>query len=274
VFAFGRECDVRDPAALTRMISTVKPDNVVYLAAITTLRESVANPRDTYDINFGGVLNVLMTLRQCRFSGRMLFISSSEVYGLLSEGDLPVSEMRLPQPRSPYAVSKVAAEALCYQWSQTEEFEVISARPFNHIGPGQSKRFAIAEFARQIAAIKLGLAEATLLVGDIDTTRDFTDVRDVAHAYAGLLDRGRNGEVYNVCSGSERSVRSLIMRMCELAEVRVELREDPGRLRASDQRRVCGSNAKLTSDVGWQPRYTTDQTLTDILSFSLATLTK
>ena len=263
----GQELDVRNAERLKDFISQVQPDQVVHLAAVTTVVESLSNPQKTYDINFGGTLNVLTALREVRFKGRMLYVGSSDVYGSISELELPVSESRALKPLSPYAVSKVAAEALCYQWSQTECFEIVSARPFNHIGPGQSERFAIADFARQIAAIRLGLAEPVIHVGDIETTRDFTDVRDVVEAYFLLLGRGRNGEIYNVCSGVERSMRSLIERMCELAVVSVELRADVARFRPSEQRRVRGCNDKLVAHTSWRPRYSLDQTLSDILSF-------
>ncbi len=267
VAATGRDADVRDLEKLRALISREQPDQVVNLAAITTLRESFQNPRDTYDINFLGTLNVLVALRDCGFSGRMLFVSSSEVYGLLNPGELPVGEDRLPRPLSPYAVAKTAAEALCYQWSQTEQFEIVTARPFNHIGPGQSERFAVADFGRQVAAIRLGKTEPVIHVGDIDTTRDFTDVRDVVSAYWLLLDQGRNGEIYNVCSGEEHSMRSLVERMCELASLKVELRPDTARFRTSEQRRVRGSKTKLGIETGWVPRIPLDQTLADILTY-------
>lgn len=267
VVATGRDVDVRNHDQLRDLIAGAQADQVVYLAAVTTLSESFEDPRATYDINFLGALNLLMTLRECNFSGRMVFVSSSEVYGLLGAHELPVAEARIPKPLSPYAVAKVAAEALCYQWSQAEKFEIIIARPFNHIGPGQSERFAIADFGRQVAAIKLGLSSPVIYVGDIDTTRDFTDVRDIASAYQRLLEHGRSGEVYNVCSGVERSIRSLVERMCDLAGVTVELRADPARMRASEQRRVRGSNEKLVMDTAWTPYFSIDRTLSDIVAF-------
>jgi GDP-4-dehydro-6-deoxy-D-mannose reductase len=263
----GREIDVCQPESLSAFIRKVQPDAVVHLAAITTLKESFADPSLTYATNFTGTLNLLSALRENHFRGRLLNVSSSEVYGLLNESDLPVTESLLTRPLSPYAVAKIASEALCYQWSQVEEFEIISARPFNHIGPGQSSRFAIADFGKQIAAIKLGLAEPVMNVGDIDTTRDFTDVRDICAAYDLILQSEKNGEIYNVCSGIERSVRSLILRMCELVDIEVELRVDSARMRLSDQRRVRGSYQKLSADTGWQPNIAIDKTLLDIVEY-------
>ncbi len=127
----------------------------------------------------------------------------------------------LPAPRNPYAVSKLAAEALCYQWTVTEGMDIVLARPFNHIGAGQSDRFVISDFARQVAQIKCGQREPVVAVGDIDVTRDFTDVGDVVQAYFALLGAGATGEAYNVCSGREQSIRSLLERLVALAGVTV-----------------------------------------------------
>lgn len=265
VVSTGREVDIRDAEQLQSLITREKPDDVVHLAAITTLRESFEKPRATYDINFGGTLNLLMALRNSGFSGHFLFVSSSEVYGLLTDADMPVAETKLTKPLSPYAVAKNASEALCYQWSQSERFKVVVARPFNHIGPGQSERFAIADFGRQIAMIKLNLAASVIRVGDINTARDFTDVRDICSAYELLLKHGHNGETYNVCSGEERTIRSLIERMCQLAGVTVEIQTDPDRFRPSEQTRVRGDNRKIIEATGWRIAYSMDQTLTGIL---------
>jgi len=274
ITAIGRDVDVCNPGSISALIRKVRPDAIVHLAAITTLKESFTDPSLTYATNFMGTLNLLSALRENHFQGRMLNVSSSEVYGLLNESDLPVTESLPTHPLSPYAVAKIASEALCYQWSQAEQFEIISVRPFNHIGPGQSDRFAITDFAKQIAAIKLGLAEPVLHVGDIDTTRDFTDVRDIVCAYHFLLNSGKNGETYNVCSGVESSVRSLILRMCELINIEVELRADPARMRLSDQRRVCGSYQKLTAVTAWKPQIALDKTLLDIVEYWISDFKK
>ena len=195
----------------------------------------------------------------------MLFVGSGDTYGLVPETRLPITEDLPLRPRSPYAVSKVAAEALCYQWSQMEKFALVMTRSFNHIGPGQSERFVVSDFAKQVIEIKQGRRKPILSVGDIDVTRDFTDVRDAAAAYALLLERGGNGEIYNVCSGVERSVRSLLVRLLELANVEARIEQDPNRLRIGEQRRFRGSYEKLHRDTGWEPAISIDQSLLDIL---------
>ena len=263
VVSTGRECDVRDYGSVVRLIEEERPDRVIHLAAVTTLAESFENPRMALDVNFGGVFNVLSALQESGFEGEMLFVSSSEVYGPVDENELPVGEDRLPRPKSPYAVGKIAAEALCCQWQG--DFKIVVARPFNHIGPGQSQRFSIPNFARQISDIKLGFAEPVISVGDIDISRDFADVRDVARAYLLLLEKGRSGEIYNVCSGRDRTIRSLIEQMCEIAGVEVEFRMDPSRVRGNEQRRVVGNHGKISSATGWAPELSMDVTLSDLL---------
>ena len=257
--------DLRDREALNDAVAAIAPDAVLHLAAQSFVPAAFENPRETFDTNFSGTLNLLQALQAARFRGRMLFVGSGDTYGQVAEADLPVREERPLRPRNPYAVSKVAAEALCYQWSQTGDFEIVMARPFNHIGPGQSPRFAIADFARQVTEIRLGQRHAVLQVGDIDVTRDFTDVRDVVRAYLLLLEKGQNGGVYNVCSGQEYRIRDLLEQLIHLTGVSVNVEQEPARLRRAEQRRMVASFEALKRDTGWQPQITMEQSLKDII---------
>lgn len=142
---------------------------------------------------------------------------------------------------------------------------MVMTRSFNHIGPGQSERFVVSDFARQVIEIRKGRREPVLKVGDIDVTRDFTDVRDAAAAYALLLEHGHNGEIYNVCSGAEHTVRSILARLLQLSNVNARIEQDPTRLRIGEQRRLRGSYEKLRRDTGWDPAISIDQSLSDIL---------
>ena len=258
--------DLRDRAALDAAIAEIRPDMVIHLAAQSFVPASFVNPRETFDINFYGTLNLLGALQSVGFKGRMLFVGSGDTYGRVPEAALPVREDYPLHPRNPYAVSKLAAEALCYQWSQTSGFEIVMARPFNHIGPGQSPHFAITDFARQVTEIRLGRRPPVLQVGDIDVTRDFTDVRDVERAYALLLEKGRNGGIYNVCSGREHSIRDLLRQLIALAGVDARIERDPTRLRPAEQRRMVGSFEALHRDTGWQPLIPIKQSLQDLLN--------
>jgi GDP-4-dehydro-6-deoxy-D-mannose reductase len=259
--------DLRDPEELRAAIAEVRPDAVIHLAGQSSVPASLIDPCLTYQVNFNGTLNLLLALEDAGFRGRMLYVGSADAYGAVLEQELPVTESHPLKPLNPYAVSKAAAETLCYQWSQTGPFQIVIARPFNHIGPRQSPHFAVASFARQIAACRAGYGDRRLIIGDAGTTRDFTDVRDIVRAYGSLLAQGRNGEAYNVCSGVERSIADVIRAMMEIAGMKMDIEVAPGLLRKTEQRRVVGSFAKLHADTGWRPEIPFEQTLADTLEY-------
>lgn len=255
-----------DPASLDAWLQAGVPDAVIHLAGQTFVPAAFKDPAHTLQVNLLGTLNLLQALKRAGFSGTFLFVSSGDVYGQVAETDLPITEVLAPKPRNPYAVSKVAAELLCQQWGYAEGWRMLIARPFNHIGPGQAASFVVPNMAQQIVSADAGAQRLTLEVGDIDVTRDFLDVRDVISAYFALLEHGRSGEIYNLCSGVERTVRELILQMTRLAGVSVDLVQDPSRMRPADQRRVVGSAEKLQKDTGWKPVISITDTLQSVLS--------
>lgn len=263
--ALDGEVDVRDAERVRKAVERILPEAVIHLAAQSFVPASFQNPQETYEINFLGTLNLLQALDSTGFEGRFLFVGSGDAYGSVPPEELPIDEARPLRPRSPYAVSKVAGEALCYQWSQCAKFDIVMTRSFNHIGPGQSDRFVVSDFARQVVEIRKGLRKAAINTGDIDVTRDFTDVRDVVQAYLLLLERGAPGEAYNVCSGEEHSVSEILRRLQELGGVEAQVSRDPSRLRSAEQRRMCGSPRKIQRDTGWTRDFGLDASLRDIV---------
>jgi len=257
--------DLTDPQSLIDLWPQL-PDAGINLAGQTFVPEAFRDPARTFDINLLGTLNLLQALKARGFKGPFLYVSSGDVYGQVEESALPITEQQPPCPRNPYAVSKLSAEYLSLQWGLSEGWPVLVARPFNHIGTGQKDSFVIASAARQINRIKQGLQAPQLEVGDIDVTRDFLDVDDVVSAYFALLEKGTPGQVYNICSGHEQSIRSLIEQMGDLAEVQLQLVQDPARMRRADQRRVCGSHQRLARTTGWTPQISIQQSLRAILS--------
>ena len=247
------------------MVRSICPDAVLHLAGLTSVADSFREPEAYFDVNFRGTHNLLNALRAGGFDGRMLYVSSGDCYGAVGPDELPVDENRPLRPRSPYAVSKVAAEVLCYQWSQTEHFDVMIARPFNHLGAGQDARFAVASFARQVARIRTGRADATVVTGNLEITRDFSDVRDVVRAYLALLEHGKTSEVYNVGSGRETRLRDVLEALLSQAGVTATIRTDPARLRADEQRRAVADVRKIDADTGWSASTPLATTLQDML---------
>jgi GDP-4-dehydro-6-deoxy-D-mannose reductase len=258
--------DLLELDSLERVLRQARPDAVIHLAGQTFIPEAFRDPGHTLDVNLKGTLNLLQALQRCGFNGTFLYVSSGDVYGKVSPELLPITEQQPVRPQNPYAVSKAAAELLCYQWSCSTPWRILVARPFNHIGAGQREDFVISSVARQLARIRLGLQEARILVGDVDVSRDFLDVEDVISAYLALLENGHNGEIYNVCSGKEYLIRDLIASMLYLSEVDAVIEQDPARLRPSDLRRVKGSNEKIEQATAWTPRIPMQQTLLNVLS--------
>ncbi|MGX5217401.1 GDP-mannose 4,6-dehydratase [Pseudomonas sp. S9] len=257
--------DLLEPASLDAALAEACPDAVIHLAGQTFVPEAFRDPQRTFDVNLLGTLNLLQALKRRGFSGTFLYVSSGDVYGHVDTPDMPISEALPVKPRNPYAVSKVAAELLCQQWGYTESWRVLIARPFNHIGSGQNETFLVADMARQLIRIKRGQQAPVLTVGDVDVTRDFLDVRDVVTAYLLMLETGQAGEVYNLCSGIERSVRDVIVDMAHLAGLEVALEQDPARLRKAEQRRVVGCSEKLQKQTGWKPGTDFSETLLGVL---------
>lgn len=262
----GSPYDLLEPAALDLVIQQARPDAVIHLAGQTFIPEAFRDPAHTLDVNLKGTLHLLQALQRNSFNGTFLYVSSGDVYGKVDPDSLPISEQMPVRPQNPYAVSKAAAELLCYQWSCNQPWRILVARPFNHIGPGQRDDFVVSSVARQLARIRQGLQEPRIQVGDVDVSRDFLDVEDVISAYLALLENGLNGETYNVCSGKEYLIRDLISSMLYLTEIDAQIEQDPTRLRPSDLRRVKGCNQKITQATAWRPGIPMQQTLLNVLS--------
>lgn len=272
--ALDEEPNVLDADHLRRTITQHRPDWIVHLAAQSHVPASWADPAATLRVNAGGTANLLKAMGDAGFAGRLLYVSSADIYGAVPEALLPVTEETPAAPRNPYATSKVAGEDLCRQWARTRPLDVVIARPFNHTGAGQRPDFALPAFAREIAAIKLGRQAPRVLTGDLDVTRDFLDVRDVIPAYLALLAGGAAGETYNVCSGREVHLGDALAMLIRMAGVQAEIVTDPALLRPAEQRRMCGSNARITAATGWKPAIELRDTLNGLLDYWMQELDK
>ncbi|MDB5072187.1 MAG: NAD-dependent epimerase/dehydratase [Candidatus Eremiobacteraeota bacterium] len=253
------EVDVTDELAVCAAFELARPDAVAHLAAQAFVPASLADPGATFDVNARGTLHVLDAARALAADGpraRVLVASSADVYGAQPREAYPLRETAAPQPRNPYAASKVAAEAFAVAYARSYGVDAVVTRAFNHIGPGQDERFAVAAYAAQIARVAAGL-DRVVLVGNLGASRDLLDVRDVCDAYVLLLEGGGEaGEIYNVCSGKATTMRDVLRRLIEIAHVPVEVREDPERMRPADVPVSVGDASKLREATGWVPRIT------------------
>lgn len=240
------------------------PDVVFHLAGWSDVSGSWQHPSRTFQINAVGTLSVLEAARQAKVS-RVVLISSADVYGPVSPERQPITEIHPPQPRSPYGVSKQAAEALGLQYHRAHGLDVVIVRPFNHLGPGQGPQFAAPAFALQIAAAEAD-GGGEIAHGDLSAKRDLTDVRDVVRAYRMLALSGEPGEIYNVCSGTAVAMADVLDMLVAQATVAIRRVLDPARLRPVELPVLQGSHAKLTEATGWEPEIPLARTLADVLA--------
>jgi GDP-4-dehydro-6-deoxy-D-mannose reductase len=260
----GSVLDIADPASVEATLRLAEPEVVYHLAGWSDIGASWHHPVEVLRANAEGTLQLLEGARRAGVR-RVLVISSADVYGIVADDHLPVTEDHPLRPVSPYAVSKVAADFLALQAWLGHGQDVVRARSFNHLGPGQTDRFVSSAIAARIAANERDGSDE-VPVGNLAARRDFTDVRDVVRAYRLLVERGEAGEVYNVCTGEAVAVQQLADRLLALAARPMRLVIDPDRYRQVDVPTVLGSNQRLRATTGWEPTIDLDTSLADILA--------
>src|SRR5487761_1954337 len=257
--------DLGDPEtadALDSALLAAAPDVIYHLAALTHVGRSWDDPAATMRVNVMGTLAVLEAARRLGRRPKVLLISSAEVYG--EGGGVPITEESALAPVTPYAASKVAAEFLGLQAFLGRGLDVVRARPFNHVGPGQGDAFVVSALARRIVeAERTGVP--SIPVGNLEAARDFTDVRDVVRAYRLLALSGIAGEVYNVCSGSARTIQELFEILISHANQPIATHEDAELFRPVDVPVLVGDGSKLHALTGWKPEISLDSTLVAVL---------
>jgi GDP-4-dehydro-6-deoxy-D-mannose reductase len=250
-----------DRAAVAAALRDSGRAAIFHLAGEADLGQSWNDPARALRVNAVGTHYLLDAVAEAGLTCPVLVTCSAAVYRPSLEAlteDAPIG------PSSPYGLSKLAQELVA---RGPGPGRVIVTRPFNHAGPRQSAAYVTSAFARQIAAIEAGRLEPVLRVGNLDARRDVSDVRDVVRAYALLLERGRDRQPYNVCSGQAFRIGDLLEFLLSLARVPIDVRQDPARLRPSDTPVVLGSPAALARDTGWAPSHEIRDTLRDLLEY-------
>ena len=264
VVAIDLEVDVADPAAVADAVAEAAPDVIYHLAALAHVGDSWADPSKVLGVNVIGTANVLAAARTTSPSCRIIVVSSAEVYGIVSPDELPLTEASEVRPASPYAASKAAAEQVALQAARGFSQQVVVARPFNHVGPGQAPVFAVPALAKRIVdAVDAG--SSWLPVGTLTTRRDFTDVRDVVRAYRRLALTGSTGAVYNIASGVDVEIAEIARMLLDLVGTDLELRLDESLMRPVDIPVLRGDAERLRQATSWAPQIPLATTLADVL---------
>ncbi len=261
------ECDICDRDATARLLQEVRPAAVVHLAAMSSVSTANSNPDAAARVNILGTFNILQAASELQNKPRVLFVSTCEVYGAVSEADCPLTEDHRARPQSIYAASKASAEVLAAFFERAHDLPVVTLRPFNHTGPRQAPHFVCSSFARQIARIEAGVIEPVIYVGNLEARRDFLDVRDVARAYTLAAELGEPGTTYNVCSGRAMSIRHVLDILLSMTDVDIAVQTSKELLRPLDIRLLVGSHRRFTEATGWVPRIPFEKTLEDLLDY-------
>jgi GDP-mannose 4,6-dehydratase len=261
-------CDLRDQSSLITVLRKVRPDIIFHLAAQSYVPTSLTAPGDTYETNIVGTSNLLEAVRLLEQDPIIMVCSSSEVYGQVTEEDVPIKETCRFRPSSPYAISKATKDMIAWWYWKAYGMRIVRSRAFTHTGPRRGSVFALSAFARQIALIEAGKQEPILKVGNLDSIRTWLDVRDIVKAYW-LLTTAIPGEAYNIggnytCTVGE-ALDELISFFAKADQIQVQV--DPSLLRRADVTLQIPDTSKFYEATGWKPEIPFSQTCKDILDY-------
>lgn len=259
------EGDLLALESLETAVAQARPDVVYHLAGQAYPARSWQQPGLTLAVNSVGTANLLQAVVKYG-RPRVVVVTSAEIYGEIQPEDLPITEKTPPAPHHPYGISKWTAGLLIPLFWRRYGLPVVEARPFNHIGPRQALGFVVPDFASQLASMRAGQRQKQMMVGNLESMRDFTDVRDVVRAYELLAERGAPGEAYLICSGQPVKIEAILQKLIAVSGLDVEIVMDPERMRPSDTPCLYGSYAKIEAQTGWEPQIGLEQSLADILA--------
>ncbi len=260
--------DLLNKDATENIINSFSPDYILHLASVSSVAQSWQSPQESFVNNTSIFLNLVESIRLTNKKCRILSVGSSEEFGQVEEKDLPLTEQHPLKPLSPYAVARVSQEMLSKIYADGYSMDIIMTRSFNHIGPGQRDAFVISSFARQLVQLtKNDNEKKKIVTGNLSIIRDFVDVRDVVKAYYLLLKEGKQGEVYNICSGKGFLLKDIIKIMSNLLNIEVETETNPSLARPNENKKIIGSYQKINTELGWQPEIEIEKSLSDIIGY-------
>ena len=260
-----RSCDLRNPDAIEAVLAELRPQRIYHLAALSFVPSASDSFTETFEINALATNHLLDAAHKACPDSRLLYVGSSEEYGLGKKTAFVETDALKPQ--SLYGVSKAAGELLAQAFHKNHGLDVVRARPFNHIGPRQDPRFVCSSFARQIADIIRKEKPAVIQTGNLQAYRDFTDVRDVVRAYHLIMQKGRTGEGYNICSEKLNRISDILDQLVATSGRSIRIETDPARFRQENQLPVQGNASRLRKLTHWSPKIPLDQTLADTLAY-------
>lgn len=259
--------DIMDEEAIASLLFRVRPDYIFHLAAQSSVGVAWRNPGLTIDVNIKGSVNVMDAIRELYYKPRVLLIGSGEEYGHIREGETPITEENSIRPGNIYAATKACQNMIGNIYARAYDMELMMVRAFNHIGPCQAPIFVVADFCKQVVEIEKGIREPVMYVGNLNSKRDFTDVRDVVKAYALLIQNGKAGETYNVGSGHAVTIEEVLKLIISLSDKEIRVEVDPNKIRPVDVPIIEADITKIYETTGWRPSITLEQTIRETLDY-------
>ncbi len=259
--------DITNSARVEAVVRKVKPRYICHLAALASVWRSFEDTQKVFRVNFDGTVNLLEAAYGLGRLDKFLYVSSAECYGMFSPKNKTLTEDQPLNPISPYALSKAVAEQACCYYHNRNGLPVTISRSFPHTGPRQSTDFVVPSFARQIAELENSRRKPVIRVGNLSTRRDFSDVRDIVRGYRLLLERGKPGRVYQLCSGRTVAIQTILDNLIKMSSRKLTVEVDRSRLRKADIPVQRGSNRRAVQELGYASRYSLKETLRDTLDY-------
>lgn len=261
------DLDILNPEQIENVLKMTNPDVIFHLSAQSSVKLSWENPQLTIDVNIKGSLNVLDTVRRLNLNTKIILIGSGEEYGYIKEDECPINEDNKIRAGNIYAITKATQNMIGTVYSRAYNMDIVMVRAFNHIGAGQSQMFVVSDFCKQIAEIEKGIKEPIMYVGNLTAQRDFTNVRDVVHAYGLLAEYGKKGETYNVGFGNAVSIQHILDTALSYSKVDIKVQQDSNKMRPSDVPIIVADTSKIREHTGWQPSISLNDTIQEVLNY-------
>lgn len=256
------QINLTDYQATQDLIEKIKPDEIYHLASIANVGDSFEKRKAILEMNTSLQLNLLEAIKNHVPNSKMLHVSTALIYEAKNQ---VVDENATLGPDNPYALSKLVQDMMVHYFTRSEKLNIVRVRPFNHIGERQTLGFVVADLAVNIAKVEKGLTEV-VAVGNLDSIRDFSDVKDIVNAYILLMEKGQSGEIYNLGSGHAYKIKEILEILVSQARKEIKIEIDPSKIRPVDLPYLVCNNEKILK-LGWQPKHQLTETLERILNY-------
>lgn len=260
--------DLIDQNSLTSVLKEAQPEYIFHFGALSWVTPSWDMPAAYMQVNAIGTVNLFEAMRATEMKSRIFVSCTPEEYGDVPQEMIPITESTRLYPINPYAASKMAQDAVCQTYFASYGMEILRTRAFNHEGPRRDILGANASFAYQIARIENGLQDPVIKVGNLEAARNFTDVRDMVHAYFLAMEKGVPGELYLIGTQQIYLMEECVNMLIGLS-TRNDIRYavDPARIRPTELRTFVGKFDKFEQLTQWEPKYSFRETMESVLNY-------